>query len=200
MGTQRSVRSDKQAKLLRLIRGLQGQHRSLLKRISKAEELADGIALNIEQLLTLVEAGALAHASVDHTIRSHKESSQNEPQPAGAFSVEFDSCADGSAVVWIDGRGFTLSPTLTDLLMVLCEDTGRSPDGFIGWKSINEVARSLKKKTGRRFTNHALTQNVHRLRQLLLKAGLNPDLVQTNRRCGLRFALRRTSELVDKKR
>jgi DNA-binding response OmpR family regulator len=200
MSEQHGVCSDKQAKLLRLIRTLQGRHRSLLKRISKAEELADAIALDIEQLLTLVEGGTLAHAGVDHTIRSRKESGQNKHQPApGAFSVELDSRADGSAVVWIDGKEFTLSPTLADLLVILYEDTGRSTDDFIGWKSINEIARLLKKKTGRQFTKHVVTQNVHRLRQELLKAGVDPDLVQTNRRCGLRFAVRRKSELEDKK-
>jgi DNA-binding response OmpR family regulator len=193
MGPQRSVRSDKQAELLSLIRAVQRRHKLLLARISKTEELADAIACDIERLLTLVEAGTLTHAGADYTLRGRKENGQNNHQTPGAFSVELDSRADGSAVVRIDGKEFKFSPTLADLLAVLCEDTGRSADDLIGWKSINEVARLLKKKTGRRFTNHVVTQNVHRLRQVLFKAGLNPDLVQTNRRYGLRFALRRSA-------
>jgi hypothetical protein len=204
MSAQRSICSDKQAEILSLLHALQRRHKLLLARISRAEVLAEAIELDIEQLLAQVEAGTLAPADVNGAVNgARKRPEVNHAlrhTAPGAFSVEFDSCADGSVKVCIDGREFTLSPTLADLLAVLCEDTGRSPDGVIGWKSIDEVIGLLKKKTGRQLTRHGVTQNVHRLRQELLKVGVNPYLVQTNRRCGLRFALRPRSELVEKKR
>lgn len=204
MGAQRSICTDKQAELLSLIRTVQRRHKLLLGRISKAEELADTIELDIEQLLGHVEAGTLAPAGVDCVVSGPRKSPQvkralRQTAP-GAFSVEFNPRTDGSAVVRIDdGKEFTLPPTLADLLAILCEDTGRSTDDLIGWKSIHEVVNWLQKKTGRRFTKRAVIQSVYRLRKELFKASVNPYMVQTNRRYGLRFALRRKSELVDKK-
>jgi DNA-binding winged helix-turn-helix (wHTH) protein len=204
MSAQRSVCSDKQAEVISLLHALQRRHKLLLGRISRAEELAGAIELDIEQLLGQVEAGTLAPADVNGAVNGTRKSQEvkhalRQTAP-GAFSVELHSRADGSVVVCIDdGKEFTLPATLADLLAILCEDSARSPDEFIGWKSIDDVVNLLKEKTGRRPTKRAVTQSVYRLRQELLKVGVNPYLVQTNRRSGLRFALRRKSELVDKK-
>src|SRR2546422_507907 len=59
-------------------------------------------------------------------------------------------------------------------------------------KSMKEIGEFLTKQTGKPVTKRAITQNVYRLRkELFERGGVNPYLIQTNRRRGLRFALRR---------
>jgi hypothetical protein len=90
------------------------------------------------------------------------------------------------------GKQFSLPPTLADLLTALSIDNGLSDDEFVGWKTLGEVAEYLARRSGRPVTKRAITQNVYRLRKELFdRGGVNPYLVQTNRRRGVRFAFRR---------
>lgn len=90
------------------------------------------------------------------------------------------------------GKQFTLPPILADLMTALSIDNGLNDDGFVGWKPIKEIADYLTKKMGKPVSKRAITQNVYRLRKELFdRGGVNPYLVQTNRRRGIRFALRR---------
>jgi hypothetical protein len=103
---------------------------------------------------------------------------------------------DGSADVRVDGgQLFTLPPALADLLAILAADRDSDHTGIVGWKPLETIARLIEKKTGRLITKHAVTQQIHRLRQELYERGrVNPWLVQTNRRLGARFALRSRQE------
>jgi hypothetical protein len=112
---------------------------------------------------------------------------------SGASTLEIKSLPDGSAIVRIDGgKEFTLPPMLVDLMSALSIDNGQRDDAFVGWKTVMEVAEFLTKRSGKPATKRAITQNLYRLRRELFdRGGVNPYLVQTNRRRGLRFALRR---------
>lgn len=178
------------ARLCRLAR----DHRSLLRRISRAEELADGIALELEELIRLLERapGGSSPPSVGRKaddpgllLRRAAES--------GAGALAQRRLADGSWLVRVDaGKEFALPPMLGELLATLAWDSGLSSDGLVGWKTVGELGELVAKRTGQALTRHAVTQNVYRLRRALFERGnVNPHLVQTHHRYGLRFALRR---------
>lgn len=192
-------RDTKQApNLLGRIRDLARRHRSLVSRISSAELLADGIALELSRIEECLEVGALTSPR-NYARRSPRE---DAPRPserlrrvaeAGASGLDIKSRADGPCEVRIDGgKQFLLPPLLADLLSVLSTEGDFGGDGLVGWKTLDEVAILLAKKSGRKFTRHTVTQNIYRLRKELFgRGGVNPFLVQTNRRRGVRFALRR---------
>ena len=191
------VSSAKQVHVVRLLNDLVRRHGALLSRISRAEELADVIACDLEQLQS--------HFAVDALISDGDGSSPagrcnlraletlRQIAEAGTSSLELNHRADGSAEVRIAaGKQFTLPPTLAHLLSILSDDSGRSDEGLVGWKTLDEVAILLQKREGRPFTRHGVTQQVYRLRkELFQRGGVNPFLVQTNRRLGVRFAVRR---------
>jgi hypothetical protein len=213
------------AELAAGLRRVTHRHRRLLDRISRAEELADAIGLELGALeegltkllsavpaaisgqSTAVAGSRRAFAGVD---ASGLDAGASRPAilargradritealrvaaNSGVGSLELERRADGSATLRIDdGVPFVLPPMLADLLDVLAVDSGRSDDGLVGWKTLAEVTLLLGKHVGRTVSKPAVTQNVYRLRRRLYEeGGVNPYLVQTSRRHGLRFALR----------
>lgn len=180
--------------LARELRELVRRQRLLLERLSRAEELADGLAQDLAQLESAVAGGgkkaaapAAGRADGD-TRRLLRRSAE-----AGVCKLEIRARADGSAEVRVEGGpAFALAPVLGDLLAVLSLDGGQASDGLVGWKTLDEVAILLGKKTGRPVRRHTATQHIYRLRrELFARGGVNPFLVQTHRRLGARFALRR---------
>ena len=185
------------SELVSFVRDLARRHRRLVSRISKDELLADAIAGDIRLLEDLLAGGA---AERDGKMVRFPRRSKNlggserlkREAELGARSLDIKVRSDGQADICIDQDGsFTLPPVLADLLYVLSIDSGQSSDGLIGWKTLDEVAILLKKKEGKKFTRHSVTQNISRLRKALERGGVNQFLVQTNRRRGARFALRR---------
>jgi hypothetical protein len=190
----------------RLIRRLARRQESLRRRLSKLEEDADSLALDLTSLAEEVDGGIVAWAA-DRPQPLAPAASGAEARAAlrrtaetGVVSVRLAPRSDGSADVAVDeGASFLLPPTLADLLSILASTRNTDPgDGLVGWKTIDEIARLLEKKSGRSFSVHAVTQQIYRLRrELFERGGINPWLVQTNRRLGARFALRarvRTTE------
>ncbi|MEK6409095.1 MAG: hypothetical protein AABN34_19400 [Acidobacteriota bacterium] len=190
------------AEALILMRGLARRYKNLVNRISKAEMNATFIEYEMFQLLKMMEEifdqGAKDLAGDVGPI------SGREPQPksnkplrylaeSGTALLEIKARPDGMADIRIDGgKQFTLPPTLADLMTALSIDNGLSEDAFVGWKTIKEIAEYLTRQSGRPVSKRAITQNVYRLRKELFdRGGVNPYLVQTNRRRGVRFALRR---------
>jgi len=184
--------------LLAQVREVARRHRVLLDRLSRAEEIADSLALELAQLEEDVAAGfegsgllrpsrlaAAAPAAAGSVLRRTAE--------AGVASIEIEARPDGSFDVSVDGgKAFGLPPALGDLLSILVIDSGHSEDDLVGWKTVDEVAILLAKRIGKPVRRHAATQHVYRLRrELFARGGVNPFLVQTNRRLGARFALRR---------
>jgi len=203
----RRRRTRQYAEMLVLIRGLARRHKNLVTRISKAELNASFIEYELFQLLRMFEeciddaaggfeggdtalAGAESQARPNKPLRYLAES--------GSSMLEIKPRPDGMADVRIDGgKRFTLPPTLADLMNALSIDNGVSDDDFVGWKTLREVAEYLAGQSGRPVTKRAITQNVYRLRKELFdRGGVNPYLVQTNRRRGVRFALRRKAAVA----
>jgi len=188
-----SARGD----ILALIRGVARRHRSLVNRISKIEMNASFIEYELFQLLKLIEQhfGEDANGAVRTATSDNRDSQESLRYLAetGVGAVHVAARADGLSDVRIDGgKSFTLPPILADLLGALASDSGFSEDAFVGWKSVDEIVKHLSIQTGKPVSKRALTQNIYRLRrELFSRGGVNPFLIQTNRRRGLRFALRR---------
>jgi hypothetical protein len=190
--------------LLEQIRELARRHRTLLSRLSNAELLADTIALDLSRLEKCLETGELAPVAEDEGLQRQKECGQRRAQlrllaDSGATALEIKPRSDGLSDVRIDaGKRFSLPPILADLLSVLSLNGAASDDGLVGWKTIDEIAILLGKRSSRRFSRHAVTQSIYRLRkELFNRGGANPYLVQTNRRRGVRFALKQRNRSID---
>jgi hypothetical protein len=190
--------------LLEQIRDLARRHRTLLSRLSNAELLADNIALDLSHIEKCLETGELAPVCEDERLQRQKECGQRRDQlrllaDSGATTVEIKPRSDGLSDVRIDaGKSFSLPPLLADLLSVLSLNGATSDDKLVGWKTIDEVAILLGKRSSRRFSRHAVTQSIYRLRkELFNRGGANPYLVQTNRRRGVRFALKQKTRSID---
>jgi hypothetical protein len=197
------------AEMLVLIRGLARRHKNLVTRISKAELNASFIEYELFQLLKMFEEcldDGVDDSADDGASFSSLETQAKPNKPlrylaeAGISSLEIKARADGMADVRIDGgKQFTLPPALADLMTALSIDNGLSDDAFVGWKNLAEIAEYLAGRAGKPVSKRAITQNVYRLRRELFdRGGVNPYLVQTNRRRGIRFALRRKASTVIK--
>jgi hypothetical protein len=197
-GDERSARARRHAELLVLVRALARRYKNLVSRISKAEINATFIEYELFQLLKMMEESLEAPendggstATLEAQVRPRK--SLRYLAESGTSVLEIKARPDGTADVRIDGgKQFTLPPTLADLITALSIDNGSSEDAFVGWKTVKEIAEYLTKQSGKQVTKRAITQNIYRLRKELFdRGGVNPYLVQTNRRRGIRFALRR---------
>jgi len=197
----RASRTLRHAEILVLMRGVARRYKNLVSKISRAELNAGFIEYEMFQLLKMMEQLDCEADEKADAEPSNAEMSAKERTPlrylaeSGASSLEIKARPDGMATVRIDGgKQFTLPPMLADLITALSIDNGKADDPFVGWKSIKEVAEYLTKQTGRPVSKRAITQNLYRLRKELFdRGGVNPYLVQTNRRRGMRFALRRKS-------
>jgi hypothetical protein len=199
---ERSARARRRAEMLVLVRGLARRYKNLVNRISKAEMNATFIEYELFQLLKMMEecfdcdfedqdGVAISGPIADAPVKSKKP--LRYLAESGTSLLEIKARPDGMADVRIDGgKQFTLPPTLADLMTALSIDNGLSEDAFVGWKTVKEIADYLTKQSGKPVSRRAITQNVYRLRRELFdRGGVNPYLVQTNRRRGIRFALRR---------
>jgi hypothetical protein len=197
----RGTRTRRHAEMLVLMRGIARRYKNLVSKISRAEMNATFIEYEMFQLLKLMEDAL--HQSAGEFGGAAEISAQDAPAKmnkslryladAGAAMLEIKTRPDGMADVRIDGgKSFTLPPTLADLITALSIDNGQCEDAFVGWKTIREVADYLSRQSNKPVTKRAITQNIYRLRRELFdRGGVNPYLIQTNRRRGIRFALRR---------
>lgn len=199
---ERGTRTRRHAEILVLMRGIARRYKNLVSKISRAEMNATFIEYEMFQLLKLMEemlhqsagefgGGAVESSAQDAPAKINK--SLRYLADAGASMLEIKTRPDGMADVRIDGgKSFTLPPTLADLITALSIDNGQCEDAFVGWKTIREVADYLSRQSKKPVTKRAITQNIYRLRRELFdRGGVNPYLIQTNRRRGIRFALRR---------
>ncbi|MFY9556903.1 MAG: hypothetical protein WAV47_19505 [Blastocatellia bacterium] len=197
-----NARNRRHAEMLVLMRGLARRYKSLVNRISKAELNATFIEYEMAQLMKLMEEyldQSVEGLAGDQGASASAETDRGLVKPlrrlaeSGTSLLEIKTRPDGLADIRIDGgKQFALPPTLADLLTALSIDNGPGDDAFVGWKTVKEVAEYLTRQSGKPVSKRAITQNVYRLRKELFdRGGVNPYLVQTNRRRGIRFALRR---------
>jgi hypothetical protein len=203
LGKERNVaQARRYPEMLVLMRELARRYKNLVTKISKAEMNATFIEYEMFQLLKMLEEvsdeGTEDFAeSVAKESRGGEQTKAKKPlfylAESGTSSLEIKPRPDGMADIRIDGgKRFTLPPALADLMTALSIDNGLSEDSLVGWKSVKEIAEYLSKQSGKPVTRRAITQSVYRLRKELFdRGGVNPYLVQTNRRRGIRFALRR---------
>jgi hypothetical protein len=175
----------------KIVRDLARRQRLLLERISRVEELADAMLCELADIERQLD-GRSDTAADDSVMRGSRRMLQQGAEPS-ALWLDVRTRSDGSASVRIDGgKAFTLPPILACLLEILATDAGPSGDEFVAWKPLDTIAERLRTKVGRSFGRHAVTQHVYRLRRLLYtEGGASPFLVQTNRRLGVRFAVKR---------
>lgn len=182
-------------RLSRLLRHLQ-------RDIARAEERADEIAFEIVALQRAVRADATGRLSKiagealqlarDARRRRRRQEAIRNAAVCGARKVDIRMMARGGAAVrFDDGKAIDLPRTVASLLRVLVYAAVPGADGFPEWQSFETVSAELGKKTGRKPSHHAVTQIVYRLRQMLADGGVNPFLVQVNRRRGLRLLVRK---------
>jgi hypothetical protein len=183
-------------RLLPQVRALVARHRRLVERLSRAEELADALALDLEEIeRALAGAGSAGRAPAGAVSPGLGDrGALRRTAEAGVSSLAVAWCADGAAEVRLDGgKAFRLPAGLAELLEILALDSGRRADGLVGWKTLDEVAILVGKRRGQPVRRHAVTQLVYRLRrELFARGAVNPYLVQSSRRHGVRFALRRS--------
>lgn len=171
--------------------------RRLDRRAAQLEEeiccLADDFQVVVEAILAGNQdiSPNLPNLSKARARRHSSDADKREREKAalGVSNVTVTRQPDGYATVSIECyQEFTLPPILSDLLTLLCGETGRSDDDLVGWKTKTELALSLSKRTGTNVTERAIIQNLYRLRKCLAAAGVSPYLIQSNRRKGYRFA------------
>jgi len=184
-----------QQDLERRIRGLERRLRKLAVKLSQAEELVDGVTFDLVE----IQEGFSATGSMTRPKSDADEKVAEHLAGTGVKKVEIERRNNGSARVRIDElQELDLPPTLTDLLHILCLDTGQSSEDelLVGFKTAAEVRMLLAAKQGRSFSNQAVRNLVWRLREALREGKCNPYLIQTSPTGGYRFALRRKGALV----
>ena len=176
----------------RFVQRLVRRQRLLLARLSRAEELADAMALEIEEF----ERGLNPRGSTGSAARARPPRGRERltaSMNVRATEIAIRRRPDDWGLVRVDQADeFLLPPILTDLFAILVAECGPSDDELVAWQTLGEVAKRMEKKAGRTFSRHAVTQHVHRLRrELFNRGGMSPMLVQTSRRFGVRVAVRR---------
>jgi hypothetical protein len=205
------IKNIDREELQRRLRSLARRYNTLVERISEVELLADDIQLELNELggsyrFTRVPTSESTEPGSARNRRRHKANGPRKDArdalrrtaEAGAHTLAIKPRSDGASDVRVDeGQIFSLPPLLADLLAVLALDNRMTEDQFVGWKSLAEIAILLKKKSGKNYSLHAVTQSIYRLRSRLYDRGnINPFLVQTNPRYGARFALKRKTVAV----
>jgi len=161
----------------------------LAQLISAAEELADSIRLEVEQIKAFLAAGTPIR--VPERTDERAAATLRQAAQGGVGVLKIRPLPSGRKEFRIDGGGpFTLPPVLGELLGILALDAGHSDDNLVGWKSLKDLALVLGQKSGKYYTKAAVTKKLWSLREALTSRGVNPCLVQTNLRRGRRFALR----------
>ncbi len=173
------------------------QQTKLANKLGKCEELAQNIEFDLAELLEelALKPDALVVAVGSPRVKRGigNVAPLGSPNSRAASSLEIAEQDDGSFRVRIDGRPeFKLSPLLGALLSILAAENGFQPGEKVSWKILSEIPGLLESKTSKKFSEHAVSQLVSRLRKELFANGENPGLVQTNRRLGaVRFAFQR---------
>ena len=118
------------------------------------------------------------------------------PRPGGPAptvqDIQVEEAPGNTFVVTFDGsKRVTLSRTLKELIAILAEDAGESPDELVAWKSFARLAEALGARLGRRHGHHAVSQLLWRLREALAAISAGAALVESAPRQGARLRLKR---------
>ena len=127
---------------------------------------------------------------LDHAFPPAQEPEELKP----VLTLSIAARSEGGFLVRIDlAKPFVVPPIPGALLRILSADAGRSDDGLVGWKTFDAIVAAMRAYGGsQKFTRHALSQAVLRLRKILKRHRHDPRLIQTSRsRRAHRFAIMR---------
>ena len=110
----------------------------------------------------------------------------------GVEIVEITRVSRGANVSVPGHPTIHVSDSLADILDELVKDDGPSAQGKVAWKTIAELARSLKKRGKGDVTPEAIRERIYRLRQIMKAEGLNYHFIESDDEFGYRFARRST--------
>jgi hypothetical protein len=173
---------------IRILRGVYRRLDDEAERVAQVEAVLADIIDKSLPMLGPETAALLAQVS----LTSVQEHVLEQEARSGALSLAIDwgDGAPGRVHARINGgRPFTLQRKLGMLLSVIASGAG-TRDGLVGWRSYEEVAAELAKRTGRPVSRRNVTAMIHKLRQALRAARQNWLLVRTDHSGNVRFALR----------
>jgi hypothetical protein len=173
---------------------LRAQQRELMKATRHFDDEAERVARVARVLEDLAadwssrDGGAI----VTRVARRVATDVLREEARAGATSLSIAWNGDGSADVRVNGgKPFRVQHRPALLLSIIAATDGNpADDGLVGWRSSADVTAVWVKHEHRAPTAAALTQAIYKLRVMFQAAEQNWLLVQTDRRKGMRFALR----------
>jgi len=115
----------------------------------------------------------------------------------GVIKLSLATQSNGRANLVLENRQtIPLGPRLAALVAILIEDDGSSQDHLVPWKKVAYVVDRLQKMTDRTFSKRAFNQLILLLRDALQSQNENRWFVMRDPKLGLRFALRRKTEIV----
>ncbi len=183
------------------LRRLEREANDLRKRLCRGEELLDGIVRDIGRLAGNLKAARLGDTTVSRGTASGcrcgaRGTIRRKPSVVtglGVARLKIRMRRNGSSRIRVDGgKAFLLTRSLTELLRIIASDGGEGKELVVGWKSKRDIVLQMEKVFGRSFGRHTLDNLIYRLRRDLIDKGdVHPGLLQTDRRRGVRFALRR---------
>jgi hypothetical protein len=102
--------------------------------------------------------------------------------------------SNGSIEIALDGgRKFKLPPQLAEVFLYIAsgEKNPGPDDPLVGWRTRTQILECLARSFGRTYQLRFVNNLIHRLKDILSKAGYSRGLIQTHRRKGVRLACRR---------
>lgn len=126
----------------------------------------------------------------------HKNMAKETLARKGAFALQIVPGSDNDVIVRIDGGSPFRLTALPGRLLHFLATAEKSPDDMVGWRSIPSIAKCLAAFQGGRLPQrHAVINLICRLRKELAAHEENDRLIQTDRKLGYRFALRRNTRI-----
>jgi hypothetical protein len=114
---------------------------------------------------------------------------------ANGFRV--DGVEHGKVIVTFgDARQVKLTPALHALVEILAADDGNSPDELVGFKTSQQLAARLHDRLKRKFSRHAVSQLLWRLRKSLEAASWDARLLESAPKSGARLRVKRGAAAV----
>lgn len=163
------------------VSGVRAELRALLAAL-------DRISARIEQIERELSDFAKA-LRVDAPLHDPPANGADPPVTVSYFGhVWLDN---GKLKVQINGTSFLLAHQVGEVLVFLATGSGKTDDSLASWRSRQEVAAHLQTKSKTTIRVGYVNTLIDRLRNALRDAGLDQRLIQSNRREGVRLAVKR---------
>ncbi len=126
---------------------------------------------------------------------SHRTERKSGAPGAPAPTVQrfqLEETQDGKFIAIFDSaQQVKLTPALKDLIKILAEDLGESPDDLVAWKSFDQLSEWLGKRLGHKCQRHTVSERLLRLRKALAAGDLDRKLLESDPKQGARLRLKR---------